>query len=71
MSTNSKREGDWRGGFFFNLEERVVGKLNKCLLFQDELEVGRKEKDCLPIFFKIMWLEGKTIIHYSQKEGEV
>jgi hypothetical protein len=27
-----------------DLEERLVGKLNKCSLFQAECEVGRKEK---------------------------
>ncbi len=49
----------------------MVEKLNKCLLFQDEHEVGGKEKDCPPILLKIMWLEGKTIIHSFQKDGEV
>lgn len=38
--SNYKGEGDWR----VDLEERLVGKLNKCSLFQAELEVGRKEK---------------------------
>jgi hypothetical protein len=38
-------------------------------LFQDEHEVGRKEKDCLPIIFKIMWLEGKTIYSLFPKGG--
>jgi hypothetical protein len=38
--SNYKGEGDWR----VDLEERLVGKLNKCSLFQAEREVGRKEK---------------------------
>ncbi len=40
LSTNYKGEDDWR----VDLEERLVGKLNKCSLFQAECEVGRKEK---------------------------
>jgi hypothetical protein len=38
--SNYKGEGDWR----VDLEERLVGKLNKCSLFQAECEVGRKEE---------------------------
>ncbi len=32
-----------------DLEEKLVGKLNKCSLFQAECEVGRKGKNCSPI----------------------
>jgi hypothetical protein len=65
LSTNYKGEGDWR----VDLEERLVGKLNKCSLFQAECEVGRQEKNCSPIT-EGGWREKiKVKCPYIPKEG--